>query len=73
MGSSVGFRNCRFEVIIPKVVDKKGIFKIAMGHESGETVNKVIELVKELSMYKTIEQIKQVYKNIKPIDLESIE
>ena len=73
MGSSFGFRNCRFEVIIPKVVDKKGIFKIAMGHESGETVNKVIELVKELSMYKTIEQIRQVYKNIKPIDLESIE
>lgn len=73
MGSSFGFRHCRFEVIIPKIIDMRGIFKVAMGYQSGENRNLVIELFIELSNYNTIDELFEKYTYLKPVNVDSIE
>lgn len=73
MGSSFGFRHCRFEVIIPDLKLRRGIFKIAMGQLNGINRDRIIELFIELSNYDNIDILFNKYKFLEPIDLEDLE
>lgn len=64
-GSSFGFRNHRYEVVIPDLSTKKGLFKVAMGKRKGPTFNFIIKLFEKLSMYSDFEKLKNDYSHIK--------
>lgn len=69
-GSSFGFRNHRYEVVIPDLSTKKGLFKVAMGKRKGPTFNFIIELLTKLSMYSDFEKFKNDYFHIKGTSLK---
>jgi hypothetical protein len=49
IGGSFGFRGHRCEVIVPSVVDRTGIFKVALGTRAGPGVDGLLDLFRELA------------------------
>ena len=74
-GSRFGFRHCRFECIIPELNKMVPIFKVAMGWISDERRDKIIELLIEISKYKSFSDLAKQYedKDVKKISLEDLE
>lgn len=70
-GSSFGFRDSRYEVIIPNVKDNKGLFKIAMGMRKGINRHKIIELIQEISNFKDFSELKVSYPTVKAIEFNT--
>lgn len=73
LGSSFGFRGHRFEVIIPRISDQKGLFKVAMGAREGSSRDEVIRLLKEVGGHTTFAHLRKRYPDINPIDLSNLE
>ncbi len=71
-GGSFGFRNHRFEVILPRLSDKGGLFKVAMGARNGPSRNGVIELLNELAGYSDFAALHAGYHNVTPVDLQKV-
>lgn len=63
-GSSFGFRNHRYEVVVPDLSTKKGLFKVAMGKRKGPTFNFIIKLFEKLSGYNDFQELKSDYSGI---------
>jgi hypothetical protein len=72
MGSSFGFRGHRFEVILPRLSDKRGLFKVAMGARSGPSRDGVIELFLELAALRNAGELRERWPHVVPIDLQGI-
>ncbi|MET4559859.1 hypothetical protein ABIA69_001002 [Lysinibacillus parviboronicapiens] len=66
-GSSFGFRDSRYEVIIPNTSENKGLFKIAMGIRKGIDLLNIIELMQEISDYKDFSELKASYPTVNAI------
>jgi hypothetical protein len=73
MGSSFGFRGHRFEVIIPKLADRRGLFKVAMGAQMGPSRNGVISLFRSLAQVPDFEALRAAYPQVTPVNLCNIE
>lgn len=73
MGSSFGFRHCRYEIIIPNINEGKGIFKVAMGYQNGKNRNMIIELFMEIANYSNINELFEKYSYLKPPTTDHIE
>ncbi|WP_194943741.1 hypothetical protein [Glutamicibacter halophytocola] len=67
-GSSFGFRNTRFESIVPNNSDDVGIFKIAAGAVLGPSLATLLHIMRKLSKG-GIEGIRKNYPQIKPLQL----
>lgn len=72
-GSSFGFRGHRFESIIPKLSEPRGLFKIAMGFRSGGERNQVVSLLAEIAEYPDFHALRAAYPDVDPIDLTDLE
>ncbi|MFJ3390397.1 MULTISPECIES: hypothetical protein [Lysinibacillus] len=66
-GSSFGFRDSRYEVIIPNTIESKGLFKIAMGLRRGVDQIKTIELMQEVANYRNFLELRNAYPFVNPI------
>lgn len=72
MGSSFGFRNHRFEVIIPNVSEGKGLLKVAMGYREGPSKQGIISLFRELANVLDFKELRETYSHVSPVELTSI-
>jgi hypothetical protein len=72
-GSSFGFRGHRFETIIPRLSEQRGLFKIAMGARPGPSRDGVIELFTELAAYPDFAALRAAYPHLVPVDLTDLE
>ncbi|WP_084960937.1 hypothetical protein [Thermoactinospora rubra] len=68
-GSSFGFRSHRWETIIPRVRDRRGLFKIAMGARTGPSFHAAIELFRRLARYPDFATLRRDYPGLAPLDL----
>lgn len=73
LGSSFGFRSHRYEVIIPRLSEERGLFKIAMGRGTGTSRNRAIELVAKLATYGSISALRRAYPNVPAVNLHDTE
>jgi hypothetical protein len=72
LGSSFGFRGHRFEVILPRLSDKRGLFKVAMGARPGPSRDGVIELFLELAALPDAAALRARWPHVAPVDLKGI-
>ncbi|MEV4577354.1 hypothetical protein AB0K16_29345 [Nonomuraea jabiensis] len=68
-GSSFGFRSHRWETIIPRVQDRRGLFKIAMGSRSGPSFEAAVELFRQLARYRDFDALRRAYPGLIALDL----
>jgi hypothetical protein len=69
-GSSFGFRGHRYETIIPKLSDRKGLFKVAMGARGGPSRRGAIMLLRELAAYSNIASLRAAYPQITRVSMD---
>lgn len=72
-GSSFGFRGHRFETILPRLSDRRGLFKIAMGARNGPSRDRVVGLFAELAGFRDIAALRAAYPDVVPVDLTDLE
>jgi hypothetical protein len=72
-GSSFGFRGHRFETIIPRLKDHRGLFKIAMGGRSGPSRDGTIELFTRIAAFPDFAALRAAYPHVTPVDLTDLE
>ncbi|MBF6220891.1 hypothetical protein IU479_22580 [Nocardia abscessus] len=72
-GSSFGFRGHRFESIIPKLSEHRGLFKIAMGFRADAERDRVVALFAELAEYVDFAVLRAAYPDVIPVDLTNLE
>ncbi len=72
-GSSFGFRGHRFETIIPRLSEQRGLFKIAMGSRGGPSRDGAIELFAELAAYPDFAALRAAHPRVVPVDLTDLE
>lgn len=72
-GSSFGFREHRFETIIPKLREGRGLFKIAMGATSGPSRDGIVSLFVELASYENFAALRAAYPDVQAVDLTDLE
>ncbi|MEZ0107467.1 hypothetical protein ABH920_001459 [Catenulispora sp. EB89] len=68
-GSSFGFRGHRCETILPRLKDRKGLFKIAMGARSGPSLAGTVELLREMARFPDFRSLRAAYPDVPQIDL----
>ncbi|MFF2652677.1 hypothetical protein [Streptomyces sp. NPDC058045] len=68
-GSSFGFRGHRCETILPRLKDRKGLFKIAMGARSGPSSLATVDLFRKLARFRDFASLKAAYPHVANIDL----
>jgi hypothetical protein len=66
-GSSFGFRGHRYEVIIPRVADRRGLFKVAMGARKGPSRAGVVALLQEVAAIPDIVALRARYPDVRPV------
>ncbi len=72
-GSSFGFRSHRFETIIPRLSERRGLFKIAMGSRAGPSRDGVIQLFTEVAGFPDVTALRAAYPDVVPVDLTDLE
>lgn len=68
-GSSFGFRGHRYEVIIPRLADRKGLFKVAMGARGGPSRTGIVELMQELAACPDMQALRARYPKLRQVQL----
>lgn len=66
-GSSFGFRGHRYEAIIPRVADRRGLFKVAMGARKGPSRAGVVALLQEIAAIPDIAALRARYPDVRPV------
>lgn len=66
-GSSFGFRGHRYEAIIPRVADRRGLFKVAMGARKGPSRAGVVALLQEVAEIPDIVALRARYPDVRPV------
>lgn len=69
-GSSFGFRGHRYETIIPKMSEGRGLFKVAMGARSGPSRQGVLSLLQEIGSYPDMSSLRAAYPEVSPVSME---
>lgn len=69
-GSSFGFRGHRYETIIPKISEGRGLFKIAMGARSGPSRQGVLSLLREIGSYPDMASLRTAYPEVQPVSMK---
>lgn len=73
MGSSFGFRGHRFEVIIPRLSEGRGLFKVAMGARAGPSRDGTIQLFAELAALRDFDEVRARWPGLKAVDLHDVQ
>lgn len=66
-GSSFGFRGHRYEAIIPRIADRRGLFKVAMGSRKGPSLAGVVALLREVAAIPNIPALRARYSDVRPV------
>jgi hypothetical protein len=69
-GSSFGFRGHRYEVIVPRLSERAGLLKFAMGARHGPALDRISELLIEIAGHPSIRSINEAYRGIAPARLD---
>ncbi|MEU7530395.1 hypothetical protein AB0A74_32030 [Saccharothrix sp. NPDC042600] len=68
-GSSFGFRSHRFETIVPRVAEGRGLFKVAAGAREGPFLDGVVEVLREIGGLPDLAALQAKYPNLEPVPL----
>ncbi|WP_406274238.1 hypothetical protein OH779_38875 [Actinacidiphila glaucinigra] len=68
-GSSFGFRGHRYETILPRVSERRGLFKVAMGSRGGPSLRATLEMMCRLAAYPDFAALRRDYPDVRPVDL----
>ena len=68
-GSSFGFRGHRYETIVPRVADRKGLFKVAMGARGGPSRAGIVELLQEVASCPDMSELRLRYPEAQSVSL----
>lgn len=71
-GSSFGFRSHRWETIVPRIRDRKGLFKIAMGSRAGPSSDLAVRLFTRLARYPDFDALRADHPHVEPVDLMAL-
>lgn len=68
-GSSFGFRGHRYETVIPRLRERRGLFKVAMGARCGPSAGRTVELLRRLAGFPGFAELKRAYPDLQPVTL----